>query len=426
MQNEETRTERLETERQHRYTGADWAWIAVAACTAVPFVAVRFLGFGSGSPFMVAAVIGIAIVAASFFLSWGVETLETIMPQAVALAILALIEVAPEYSFEALLAFRQQTTLAAASMTGANRLLLGLGWPLILFVAYLSARRRGQSFTEIQLDTRQAVPLFYLLVASLYAFVIVAKATLSWIDAVVLILIYVLYLATALRLGSASEKEGEEERKVGIGARTKNLPAPYRRTASVLFLTFGAFVLYFGAEPFIDSILAVARYLGVAEFVLIQWLAPFLSEFPESLTAFICAAMVTAAAIGMSNLISSKLNQWTLLIATIPIAYSLGGGRLQAMALTPAVRDEVFLTAAQSLFGIVLLLTFRFSLGKAWALLGLFLIQFFISIESVRLILAWIYVGLAALVLVRSWRQISLAQTLRTLWTERRSRKTEG
>lgn len=236
MRNEETRTERLETERQHRYTGADWAWIAVAACTAVPFVAVRFLGFGSGSPFMVAAVIGIAIVAASFFLSWGVEALETIMPQAIALAILALIEVAPEYSFEALLAFRQQTTLAAASMTGANRLLLGLGWPLILFVAYLSARRRGQSFTEIQLDTRQAVPLFYLLVSSLYAFVIVAKATLSWIDAVVLILIYVLYLVTALRLGSAKEKEGEEERTVGIGARTKNLPAPYRRTASVLFL----------------------------------------------------------------------------------------------------------------------------------------------------------------------------------------------
>lgn len=136
--------------------------------------------------------------------------------------------------------------------------------------------------------------------------------------------------------------------------------------------------------------------------------------------------MVTAAGMGMSNLISSKLNQWTLLIATIPIAYSLGGGRLQAMALTPAVRDEVFLTAAQSLFGIVLLLTFRFSLGKAQALLGLFLIQFFIPIESVRLILAWIYVGLAALVLIRSWRQISLPQTLRTLWTERRSRKTEG
>ena len=47
------------------------------------------------------------------------------------------------------------------------------------------------------------------------------------------------------------------------------------------------------------------------------------------------------------------------------------------MPLGTLARDEIFLTAAQSLFGTVLLLTLRFDLWKAFALLSLFLIQVF-------------------------------------------------
>ena len=71
------------------------------------------------------------------------------------------------------------------------------------------------------------------------------------------------------------------------------------------------------------------------------------------------AAMVSAAVMGLGNLLSSKLNQWTLLIATIPIAYSLGAGHIQTMHFTAEVRNEILLTAAQSLFGTVLLLRLR-------------------------------------------------------------------
>lgn len=55
------------------------------------------------------------------------------------------------------------------------------------------------------------------------------------------------------------------------------------------------FILYFGADPFVDSVLEVAREIGVSEFFLIQWAAPFLSEFPESLTAFLWALTVVNA-----------------------------------------------------------------------------------------------------------------------------------
>lgn len=393
------------------YTKTDWLWIGLAAATLVPLIAVRFLNLASGSASAMAAATGLAIVAAAFCLSWGVEGLETVMPQGAALAILALIEVAPEYTFEVILAYRQQTTLAAASMTGANRLLLGFGWPLLMLTAYISARRKGERYTEIQLGREQQGQIVFLLLASLYAFVIVLKQSISLVDSAILVSIYAYYIFTSLRPGSTAcnECEGEEE-EVGVAARTKRLPGIAKALAVGTFLLFGAFVLYVGAEPFIDAILSIARSLGVSQFILIQWVAPFLSEFPESVTAYIWAASVVAAAMGLSNLISSKLNQWTLLIAAIPIAYSVGGGKLQVLHFDAQVRDEIFITAAQSLFGSVLLLTMRFNLKKAIILLVLFLVQFFIPSESVRVVLGETYLILTALYVVVRWRRFNLRE----------------
>lgn len=205
------------------YTRADWLVVGLSALTLAPFALVRFFGLGGGSPFLVAGVTGLAIVAAAFFLSWAVEGLETVMSQALALAILAVIEVAPEFAFEVVLAWRQQTELVAASVTGVIRLLLGVGWPLVVLVAYVSARRQGRAFREIQLDARQSVELLYLLAASAYGLVIALKGTLSVIDSAVLALLYALYLYTAFRARKGAEEE-EEAAAGGIWGRTKQLP----------------------------------------------------------------------------------------------------------------------------------------------------------------------------------------------------------
>ncbi|MBY0322063.1 MAG: hypothetical protein K2X72_25280 [Reyranella sp.] len=68
-------------------------------------------------------------------------------------------------------------------------------------------------------------------------------------------------------------------------------------------------------------------------------------------------------------------------------------------------REEIFLTAAQSLFGTVLLLTLKFDLWKAFALLSLFLIQFFLPFERVHLVLAWTYLALTVIYLIIYRRQ---------------------
>lgn len=421
------------------FTRGDWITLGAAASTLVPFSLVRFGGLAQGHPLLTSLVLGVAIIAAAFFLSWATEGLETVVPQSVALALLALIEVAPEYAFEVLLAYRGQTELAAASMTGANRLLLGLGWPLIMVVAFLSARRQGQRFTEIELDARNAPELLFLLLASLYAFVLVLKRSFSLLDSAVLVALYVAYILTAFRqsrrrhqaavrvltetellvnLGEKREPaedddEEDEDRDIGVAARVKRLPPGTRTLVIPLFLLAGAYVLFFGAEPFIDAVLQVARQVGVSQFILIQWVAPFLSEFPESLTAFIWAGLIVFAGKGLSNLISSKLNQWTLLIAAIPLAYSVGQGHAAPLPLTAQSVDEVFLTAAQSLFGISLLLTFRFTLRAALTLAGLFLVQFFIPVEGVHVALGWLYLALTAVFLLLNRRHLHLAELLR-------------
>jgi len=110
---------------------------------------------------------------------------------------------------------------------------------------------------------------------------------------------------------------------------------------------------------------------------------------------------------GLTTMISDKINQWTLLVGMLPIAMSVGAGALTSLPLDARQHEEFFLTAAQSLFGVALLLRLRFSLWSAVVLAGLFSVQLVIAfifrddaaraIESLTM-LAWLYVALAVVV----------------------------
>jgi cation:H+ antiporter len=79
---------------------------------------------------------------------------------------------------------------------------------------------------------------------------------------------------------------------------------------------------------------------------------------------------------GLGTLVSSKVNQWTLLIGTLPIAFAIFSGGWHGLPLDPAQREEVLLTAAQSVFAVTVLANLSLSVLEAVALLGLFLTQF--------------------------------------------------
>ena len=127
---------------------------------------------------------------------------------------------------------------------------------------------------------------------------------------------------------------------------------------------FSAIVILASAEPFAEALVHLGRGHGIDEFLLVQWLAPLASEAPEIVIACILTMKGDAQA-GMGAMVSSKVNQWTLLVGTLPLVYSVALGQPGALHLDDRQVEEILLTATQSLFGLAVLCNMRLSLFEA-------------------------------------------------------------
>ena len=366
----------------------DWGWVGLAALLPLGWFVAHF-GRLVVSHEGTALVAGLGIFGAAFLLSWACEVAQLDIPRALALVALALVAVLPEYAVDVYFAWRAgvdptYTAFATANMTGGNRLLLGVGWAAPVFAVWA---RFGQR--EVVLPKDQAVEVSYLALATLYSFVIPLKGTLSLVDTVVLFGIFLAYVRAAGRTRhEAPELEGPAHAIAGLGPRR-------RRVATVVLgLVAGAAILT-AAEPFAEGLIATGRQFHVEEFLLVQWLAPLASESPEFVVALLFA-LKGAAAVGIGAMISSKVNQWTLLVGALPLAFALSSGTVHAMVLDDRQREEIFLTAAQSVFGLVVIANYRFALGEAVLLFGLFALQLVFTSAAARWIYAGTYLGLAA------------------------------
>jgi cation:H+ antiporter len=357
--------------------------VLLALLAAVPAFLLRF-GAIDGLPIPVQTLFyGVAIVGASFAMAWGAEAAEHDIPRTLALTVVALLAVLPEYAVDIVFAFKAGqdpsfAPYAAANMTGSNRLLLGLGWPTIAVLAWIG---RGQRSLKLSRDA--LLPLVFLAVATVYSFTLPLKANIGLIDTLILFALFGAYAVMA------SREETEEPDLVGPAATIGALPKMQRRLAIVGLFAFAATSIAISASPFADGLVHTGAALGIDEFLLVQWLAPLASEAPEFLVAALLAWRgKTNAALGL--MLSSKLNQWTLLVGSLPLAYSVGvltlpsaGGALYAfttaLPLDARQVDEVLLTAAQSLFGVAVLASLSLELGEAILLAVLFLAQFLLG-----------------------------------------------
>ncbi len=342
-----------------------------------------------------------SVLGAAFVISWAAEVAQFFMSQGLALAILAWLQTLPEFAVEADIAWRRDVPNMTANFTGSLRLLVGLGWPMIFFVASFAHRRRhGKWVKEIVLEPEHSVEVIGLLLPILYFFVIWWKATLTVWDGAILTAMYVAYLVVLNRVPAheAGEKE-ETEDLDAIPRAVLGLRPGLRGAAIVGMFVAGGVILYLVTHPFVDSLKALALSAGISEFVFIQWVAPFLSEFPEKVSAFKWASTVRQAPMALMNMVSSNINQWTVLAAMIPVVYSVSVGAPTTIHFDPTHQQEILLTILQSLLGMVLLVNMRYSMGEALLIFVLWLVQF--VVPGVREEVIYLYEALIVVGLVQ-------------------------
>jgi cation:H+ antiporter len=395
--------------------------LLLAVAATVPGVILRLSDAHLSDP-ADAFLYGMAIVGSAFMLSWAAETAQLDVSAGLAIAVLAFIAVLPEYAVDLVFAIKggqafqefgpacqsaadaaagraSSCALALANMTGANRLLIGLGWSMVVFVAWWRYRARGERMTQITLARSHAIELAFLSAATVYSLTLPMKSKIYLWDAAILVAIFAAY---TVRLARAP---AEEPHLVGPASWIGTFSTAARRGSVVGLFALAAVVILLSAEHFADALVATGSTLGIGEFFLVQWLAPLASEAPELLVAGLYAWRLKTNA-GLGTLVSSKVNQWTLLVGTLPIFFAFASGSTEGLPIIARQREEVFLTAAQSFFAVAILVNLSMSVTEAWALFVLFWAQFVAgavikpewhSIELVAFAVAYLVLGAYAL-----------------------------
>jgi cation:H+ antiporter len=402
---------------QARWRLLQWALVLGAFLLVLPGVVIRLCGIEI-DPRLASFVFGLCVVGAAFLLAWAAEVAQHDMPRALALTLLALIAVLPEYAVDAYLAWHAAEDpvhygpLALANMTGANRLLIGVAWPLVTFLYWARLRwsrrdepeRDDPSPGAVVIGKEQGIEVACLALATLYSFVIPAKGTLSLLDLLILAIIFGFYCS---RVAKGSHHEPD---LIGPARVVGELPAPARRTTVAVFFLVAGFVIALAAEPFAESLIHAGAMMGYDRRTLIQWLAPLASEAPEFIITSIFAWRLMADA-SLGALVSSKVNQWTLLVSSIPLVFNIASWRLgkalpAALSLNDIQRQDLLLTSAQSLFAVSVLLGLRLSTRSAGLLFCLFAVQFLVPAFVVWM--TGMYLALSVAAFIKNRRQIGL------------------
>jgi len=359
-----------------------------------------------------------AILIASLMIAWAAESSQFFIAQGFALAILAWLQTLPEFAVEAVWAWHQQVPLLMANLTGALRLLTGLGWPMIYFTAAMFQRRRGDPpLKVVRLEQHHAVEVIGLLVPLLYIGYIVFKNSLTVFDAIPLVVIYAAYLLLLSKL-PAEDPETIEDLEA-IPRKIVLSPRVTRITIIAALFVAGGVLIYVAAEPFAASLLALATMVGIPTFVFVQWVAPLVSEFPEMASTFYWARTVHRAPMALMNMVSSNINQWTLLAAMLPIVLSISAGSLTPIEFDAQQRLELQMTLGQALLGMMFLLNMELAWWEAAVLFVLFLIPFASSATAPYVTgayFAWTAVELVRMLLGRRKPQalVQFAQVWKT------------
>jgi len=392
--------------------------VFLAVGLTLPWVVSDLTGAADGfSELTVVAVAGLAVLGASFLLAWGAETAEKDVPRAFAIAVLAVLAVAPEYAVDALYAWQagsggataeacaQFTTtqieneindlasachnanLAVANMTGANRILIGLGWSgIAMFTLFRAGRsadpavesREGFLADRVNLNPSISTEIAFLFFATVWAFFVPLGGGIDILDMAVLVGLYVIYIGIILK-GDVDD----DDHQVGVPAYFQAKARHVRIPVVLTLFAYSGILIFTAVEPFAHGLESLGQQFGIPSFFMIQWVAPLASESPELIVVAYLVNKARSTA-GFNALISSKLNQWTLLIGTLVVVFSIASGGYEHLPFDAKQSAEIWITAAQSLFALAILINFNISIREAVVLLVLFLSQVVLEFLIIR------------------------------------------
>jgi cation:H+ antiporter len=321
----------------------NWALVGVALAAMVPGLGLELGWFVVVAPALRALIFGVAIVGAAFLLSWAADVLQIDVSQGLALGLLAPVG----------------------------------------FICWLRWRK-----PDVELETGHGLELVVLLGATIYAFTMPFRGQLSLLDMAFMGAIFLFYIWHVAKLPSAPPDLFGPAAAIGALSRGA-------RRAVTAALALAAVTILFVAESFADALVGSGEQLGVDEFLLVQWLAPLASEAPE-LVVVALFAWRGATGAAMGTLVSSKINQWTLLVGTLPLVFAVSLGAIAPLPLDGRQREELFLTAAQTFCAVVMLLDLKLHWLGALGLFGLFVAQFFIADHLVAFAAVYVVLGLIA------------------------------
>lgn len=249
------------------------------------------------------------LTAAAALLSYGTETFaEKFGAHFTGSVLLALITTLPEYMFVVWAAIKGQYDMAIGSAVGACTILITLGYGAVILFATTRVSRRPVPAVELSPSTR--IDALYLLVTAAVALLLAWEGNgFDLKDGILLSLVFVIYV---LQLS----------RRAIHFARNNSNPRPSRRRLLLAssFLLGGGAAVVFLSEPFVDSMLHLARDIGVSPMAIAIILGPFASEMPEKITAYITVIRNgRLAEISVCNFIGSKVNHNSLLLGMLPL-----------------------------------------------------------------------------------------------------------